>query len=82
MNEDILRAFAQLFAIISKQDEGITSTEYAFVSSFYIEQLGPEKATPYIELYAELVHTAQKQINPNHFEQHWGRHCAYQANHR
>jgi ABC-type multidrug transport system ATPase subunit len=70
MNEDILRAFAQLFAIISKQDEGITSSEYAFVSSFYVEQLGPEKSTPYLELYNELVHASYKQQNANHYTQY------------
>ena len=39
MTEEILRALTQLFAIISKQDEGVSEPERDFVISFYQQEL-------------------------------------------
>ncbi|HKK62668.1 MAG TPA: ATP-binding cassette domain-containing protein [Bacteroidales bacterium] len=53
MSEEILRALMQLFAIISKQDEGTTDHQRTFVESFLASQLNKEKVNEYLSLYDE-----------------------------
>jgi ABC transport system ATP-binding/permease protein len=53
MSEEILKALMQLFAIISKQDEGITAHQRRFVESFLMAQLNIEKVNEYLRLYDE-----------------------------
>ncbi|MFP4089690.1 MAG: ATP-binding cassette domain-containing protein [Cyclobacteriaceae bacterium] len=51
MSEEILKALTQLFAIITKQDGGVTETERNFVISFFKQELDHDSIKEYIELY-------------------------------
>ena len=53
MSEEILKALMQLFAIISKQDEGTTADQRNFVESFLSSQLNNHKVQEYLKLYDE-----------------------------
>lgn len=53
MSEEILKALMQLFAIISKQDEGTTDIQRKFVESFLASQLNRDKVNEYLGLYDE-----------------------------
>lgn len=53
MSEEILKALMQLFAIISKQDDGSTENQRAFVESFLASQLSNQKVQEYLKLYDE-----------------------------
>src|SRR5512145_452497 len=53
MSEEILKALMQLFAIISKQDEGTTDHQRRFVESFLKSQMNNEKVQEYLRLYDE-----------------------------
>ncbi len=53
MSEEILKALMQLFAIISKQDEGTRDSQREFVKSFLISQLNKEKVQEYFSLFDE-----------------------------
>ena len=53
MSEEILKALMQLFAIISKQDEGTTDIQRKFVESFLASQLNKDKVAEYLGLYDE-----------------------------
>src|SRR5512133_1425825 len=53
MSEEILKALMQLFAIISKQDEGTTKDQRSFVESFLSSQLNNQKVHEYLKLYDE-----------------------------
>jgi ABC-type multidrug transport system ATPase subunit len=53
MSEEILKALMQLFAIISKQDEGTTADQRDFVESFLSSQLSSQKVQEYLSLYDE-----------------------------
>jgi len=54
MSEEILKALMQLFAIISKQDEGATADQRKFVESFLSSQLNNQKVQEYLKLYDEM----------------------------
>lgn len=54
MSEEILKALMQLFAIISKQDEGTTAEQRDFVESFLSSQLNNQKVQEYMKLYDEM----------------------------
>ena len=54
MSEEILKALMQLFAIISKQDEGATADQRNFVESFLSSQLNNLKVQEYLKLYDEM----------------------------
>lgn len=54
MSEEILRALTQLFAIITKQDEGVSEKERQFVIRFFQQELDHTSIAEYIELYDEL----------------------------
>ncbi|CAA9277562.1 MAG: ABC transporter G family protein [uncultured Cytophagales bacterium] len=51
MSEEILKALTQLFAIITKQDGGVTENERAFVIQFFQQELDQDSVKEYVELY-------------------------------
>ncbi|WKN44311.1 ATP-binding cassette domain-containing protein [Tunicatimonas pelagia] len=51
MSEEILKALTQLFAIITKQDGGVTEKERNFVISFFTQELDHDSIKEYVELY-------------------------------
>lgn len=55
MSEEILKALAQLFAIITKQDGGVTENERTFVISIFREDLDQDSIKEYLALYDEYV---------------------------
>jgi len=59
MSEEILKALMQLFAIISKQDEGTTADQRNFVESFLSSQLNNHKVQEYLKLYDEKSGVAE-----------------------
>ncbi len=54
MSEEILRALTQLFAIITKQDGGVSENERQFVIRFFQQELDHASVGEYIELYDEF----------------------------
>ena len=55
MSEEILKALMQLFAIISKQDDGATEAHRLFVESFLKFQLASDKVEEYLNLYGSFL---------------------------
>ena len=53
MSEEILKALTQLFAIITKQDGGVTEKERNFVISIFREDLDQDSTEEYLALYDE-----------------------------
>ena len=51
MSEEILKALIRLFAVISKQDGGVTKGERDYVMAFFRQQLGHDDIEQYITLY-------------------------------
>jgi len=51
MSEEILKALTQLFAIITKQDGGVTENERQFVINFFQQELDRASIKEYLELY-------------------------------
>lgn len=51
MSEEILKALTQLFAIISKQDEGVSENERNYVIRFFQQELDQDSVKEYVELY-------------------------------
>ncbi|WP_027003898.1 ATP-binding cassette domain-containing protein [Hugenholtzia roseola] len=51
MSEDILKALTQLFAIISKQDVGVSEAEREFVIGFFEKELDKQTVSEYVQLY-------------------------------
>jgi hypothetical protein len=51
MSEEILKALTQLFAIITKQDGGVTENERQFVINFFQTELDHDSVKEYLELY-------------------------------
>ena len=51
MSEEILKALTQLFAIITKQDGGVTQKEREFVIGFFKKELDEETVKEYLGLY-------------------------------
>ena len=62
MSEEILKALMQLFAIISKQDEGATEDQRNFVESFLSSQLNNKKVQEYLSLYDEKSGTSETEL--------------------
>jgi ABC-type multidrug transport system ATPase subunit len=54
MSEEILKALTQLFAIITKQDSGVTERERQFVINFFQTELDQDSVKEYLELYDEF----------------------------
>jgi ABC-type multidrug transport system ATPase subunit len=55
MSEEILKALVQLYAIITKQDGGVTDKEREFVINSFKRKLSHDLVKKYAELYDELV---------------------------
>ncbi len=51
MSEEILKALTQLFAIISKQDDGVTEEERNYVIRFFQQELDQDSIKEYIEFF-------------------------------
>jgi len=54
MSEEILRALIQLFAVISKQDGGVTEGERNYVINFFKEQLSQQDIEEYVHMYDKV----------------------------
>lgn len=54
MSEEILKALTQLFAIITKQDGGVTENEREFVITFFKQELEQASVQEYIDLYDDF----------------------------
>jgi len=55
MSEEILKALTQLFAIISKQDEGVSETEREFVISYFRQELDLATLEEYVKMYDQFA---------------------------
>lgn len=55
MSEEILKALVQLYAIITKQDGGVTEKEREFVINSFKRKLSQDLVKKYSELYDELI---------------------------
>lgn len=55
MSEEILKALTQLFAIITKQDDGVTDVERQFVERFFKSKLSQDSVQAYLSLYEEFL---------------------------
>jgi ABC-type multidrug transport system ATPase subunit len=54
MSEEILKALTQLFAIITKQDGGVTEKERQYVINFFKTELAQDAVKEYLELYDQF----------------------------
>src|SRR6187402_3228937 len=54
MSEEILKALTQLFAIITKQDGGVTENERQFVINFFQQELDQDSVKEYVQLYDDF----------------------------
>ncbi|HSZ24928.1 MAG TPA: hypothetical protein VK766_04385, partial [Cytophagaceae bacterium] len=55
MSEEILKSLAQLYAIITKQDGGVTESEKTFVVNSFKKKLNLSTAQQYISMYEEFL---------------------------
>lgn len=55
MSEEILKALTQLFAIITKQDGGVTEKERNFVINFFNQELDQDSVKEYLSLYDQYA---------------------------
>src|ERR1044071_1558512 len=63
MSEEILKALTQLFAIISKQDEGVSENERQYVIRFFQQELDQDSVKEYVGLYDEYSKTSDDAKN-------------------
>ncbi len=61
MSEEILKALTQLFAIITKQDGGVTEKERNYVISFFKKELDQDSVKEYLDLYDEFAEFGKKE---------------------
>jgi ABC-type multidrug transport system ATPase subunit len=54
MSEEILKALTQLFAIITKQDGGVTERERQYVINFFQTELDQDSVKEYLDLYDQF----------------------------
>ncbi len=54
MSEEILKALTQLFAIISKQDGGVSDNERGFALNFFQQELEKSAVEEYLNLYDSI----------------------------
>ncbi|HEY0743801.1 MAG TPA: ATP-binding cassette domain-containing protein, partial [Chryseosolibacter sp.] len=54
MSEEILKALTQLFAIITKQDGGVTAKERQYVITFFQTELDKDSVNEYLALYDQF----------------------------
>ncbi len=69
MSEEILKALTQLFAIITKQDGGVTEKERQFVIGFFQQELDQDSVKEYLELYDQFVGYNQEAPEPQKEEE-------------
>lgn len=62
MSEEILKALTQLFAIITKQDGGVSENERQFVIDFFQQELEKAAIVEYLALYDTMSGYADQQI--------------------
>ncbi len=55
MSEEILKALMQLFAIIAKQDVGLSTNERVYVENFLRQQLNESSVKEYLALFDDYV---------------------------
>lgn len=60
MSEEILKALTQLFAIITKQDGGVSMNERQFVINFFQAELDRESVKEYLKLYDDYSGYSEK----------------------
>jgi len=60
MSEEILKALTQLFAIITKQDGGVTINERQYVIRFFQQELDQASIKEYLELYDKYSGYSEK----------------------
>ena len=65
MSEEILKALMQLFAIIAKQDVGLSTNEREYVESFLRQQLNESSVKEYLSLFDEFVGEQKASGNDN-----------------
>jgi len=61
MSEEILKALTQLFAIISKQDDGVTEDERDFVIRFFQQELDHDSVKEYVEYFDQVSGYSQQE---------------------
>ncbi len=61
MSEEILKALTQLFAIITKQDGGVSENERQFVIDFFQQELEKSAIAGYLELYDSMSGYSEQQ---------------------
>ena len=54
MSEEILKALTQLFAIITKQDGGVSEKERNYVIKFFQTELDHDSVKEYLDLYDQF----------------------------
>lgn len=55
MSEEILKALMQLFAIIAKQDVGVSTNERVYVENFLRQQLNEKSVKEYLTLFDKYI---------------------------
>lgn len=60
MSEEILKALMQLFAIIAKQDDGLTDAKISYVDLFLKQQLDKNQVEEYLNLFLEFAKEKKK----------------------
>ena len=60
MSEEILKALMQLFAIIARQDDGISGIERTFVVDFLKQQLSQETVDEYFALFEKYLDSGKE----------------------
>lgn len=60
MSEEILKALMQLFAIIAKQDAGLSINERDYVSTFLKQQLNESSVKEYLALFDSFVGSSKE----------------------
>jgi len=65
MSEEILKALTQLFAIITKQDGGVTEKEREFVIAFFRQELDQDSVDEYLTLYDQFSGYAEDDKDEN-----------------
>ncbi|KXK31656.1 MAG: hypothetical protein UZ12_BCD005000184 [Bacteroidetes bacterium OLB12] len=62
MSEEILKALTQLFAIITKQDGGVSENERQFVIDFFQQELEKSAIEGYLQLYDNISGYSEQKI--------------------
>jgi len=68
MSEEILKALMQLFALIAKQDVGISEKERSFVENFLKQQLNESAVKEYLALFDSFITSDREKNSENIIE--------------